>query len=98
MEPPHLAVLSFLDKIRIRTYRLDGSLLLILTVGGNTLMLTRPTACDSMEERMRKFDERVKVLGYRSPTKTDLVPNAELLMIDVEPFMDRHSDMSIGMA
>ena len=61
------------------------------------LTLTRPTARDSIEERMRKFDEWVKVFGYRPPTKTDLVAGAELLMVDVERYMERHNQgISIG--
>ena len=43
------------------------------------------------EERMRQFELWVKVFGYRAPTKADLVPGAELLMIDVESYMECHN-------
>ncbi|MBY0473118.1 hypothetical protein K2Q00_02415 [Patescibacteria group bacterium] len=48
-------------------------------------------ARQSVEERMKQFDLWVKVFGYRAPTKADIVPGAELLMIDVERYMQPHN-------
>lgn len=48
----------------------------------------------SIEERMRKFDEWVKILGYRTPTRDDLKPGVELLMIEVERYMAHNQGYS----
>lgn len=50
-------------------------------------MIARPT----IEEQMQKFDQWVKTFGYRPPVRADLVPGAELLMVEVERYMQRHN-------
>ena len=47
----------------------------------------------STEERMKQFDILMRAFGYRPPTREDLVPGAELLMVEVERYME---DQSIG--
>jgi hypothetical protein len=42
-----------------------------------------PTA----QERMREFDQLMLSYGYRPPCKDDLVTGADLLMVEVETFM-----------
>lgn len=46
------------------------------------------------EKRMQMFFEIVTQLGYRAPTRKDLVPNAEMLMVDVHPFMQDSGRMA----
>lgn len=41
--------------------------------------------CESL---MLKFDQVVRGFGYRSPVKEDLVPGAELIMVEVARFME----------
>jgi hypothetical protein len=47
----------------------------------------------SVEERMKEFDLLMRAHGYRPPVKEDLVPGAEMLMVEVERYME---DQTIG--
>ena len=47
----------------------------------------------SPEGRMQEFDLLMRAHGYRPPVREDLVPGAELLMVEVEQYM---RDQSIG--
>lgn len=45
----------------------------------------------SAEERMIQFDRLMLAHGYRPPVREDLVPGVELLMVEVEQFMEPHN-------
>lgn len=44
-----------------------------------------------IEERMQEFDLLMRAHGYRPPVREDLVPGAELIMVDVEQYMHPHN-------
>jgi len=45
----------------------------------------------SVEERMPKFDQLMRAHGYRPLTREDLIPGEEILMVEVERFMEPHN-------
>ncbi|OHA87827.1 MAG: hypothetical protein A3A96_00425 [Candidatus Zambryskibacteria bacterium RIFCSPLOWO2_01_FULL_39_39] len=45
----------------------------------------------SVEERMTQFNQLMRAHGYRPPTREDLIPGEEMLMVEVERFMESHN-------
>ena len=57
--------------------------------------MTTMTPRLSVEERMTQFDQLMRAHGYRPPTREDLIPGEEMLMVEVERYMESRYNPSV---